>query len=110
MSKICARDFSEYLEIQRPTDVADGQGGFTTTWASFDYIWARVEDTGGGEAQINGRLETVLSARITTTFRDDIQNTDRLVIDSILYNILRITDIDRDRKYLTITIESVVAT
>ena len=110
MPDLCARDFSEYVEVETPTEGADGFGGYSTTWANSAYIWCMVDDTGGGEPLTNGRIETATSAVFTTQYRDDISTLDRLVLDGVTYNIRRVENVERKSRYLRLYGESGVTT
>ena len=106
MPELCARDFSEYVEVETPTEAVDGFGGYTSAWASKTFLWCKVDDTGGGEALTNGRLETDTSAVFVTQYRDDITVKDKLILDSVTYNIRRIENVERKSRYLRLYGES----
>ena len=110
MPSLCARDFSEYVEVQTPTEGADGFGGYSTSWATKDFIWCMVDDTGGSEPLSNGRLETATSAVFTTQFRDDMSVLDRLILDGVTYNIRRGENVERKSRYVRLYGESGVTT
>lgn len=102
MLKLCANALNEYVDVETPTEVADGFGGYTTTWASKTGLWCKIAEKSGNEALTNGRLDTDKSLEFTTIYRDDILTKDRLVLDGIVYNIRRIDDLDRAHKFLVI--------
>lgn len=110
MSDLCARDFSEYVEVETPTEVADGFGGYTDSWANKDYIWCMVNDTGGGESFVDGRESTNTSAVFVTQYRDDITTKDRLLLDGVTFNVRRVENVDRKNRHLRLYGESGVTT
>ena len=110
MSKLCARDFTEYVEVQEATRTADGFGGYSKTWTNKAYLWCKVEDKSGGEPLTNGRLETTTSTVFTTQYRDDVLTTDRLILDGVTFNITRVVNLDRKSMHLVIYGESGVTT
>lgn len=91
----CARDLEDYAEIQRLTETADGFGGYTKAWAHLAYIWCQVTDTSGGESYDAGRLQTDTSATFLTHYRSDVTVKDKIILDSIEYNIRRVDNVDR---------------
>jgi len=108
--KLCANTFREYAEIETPTEAADGFGGYTTTWANKTFIWCMVDEKAGSEGLTNGRLETGISVELTTQYRNDITTADRVILDSITYNISRVENVDRRGRFLKIYAESGVTT
>ena len=110
MSDLCARDFSEYIEVETPTEAADGFGGYTDVWSSKTFLWCKVDDTGGSEPLSNGRLETSLSVVLATQYRDDISVLDRAILDGVTYNIRRVENVNRKSLNLRIYAESGVTT
>lgn len=110
MSDLCARDFSEYVEVETPTEAADGFGGYVSTWANKTYIWCMVNDTGGGESFVDGRESTNTSAVFVTQYRDDITTKDRLLLDGVTFNVRRVENVDRKSRYLRLYGESGVTT
>jgi len=110
MSDLCARDFSEYVEVETPTETADGFGGYVSTWANKAYIWCMVNDTGGSESFTDGRESTETSAVFTTQYRDDITTKDRLLLDGVTFNVRRVENVDRKSRYLRLYGESGVTT
>jgi SPP1 family predicted phage head-tail adaptor len=110
MPELCARDFSEYVEVETPTESADGFGGYTDAWANKAYLWCKVDDTGGSESLTNGRLETDTSAVFVTQFRSDISTLDRLILDGVTFNIRRVENVERKSRYLRLYGESGVTT
>ena len=106
----CANDFDEFLTVERLITSDDGFGGKTSSWVERTGIWCKVEDKSGGEGNLNGRIETFQSIECTTHFDDDIIATDRLLLDGVYYDIKRVKDIDRKRRYMTIFADSQVTT
>lgn len=51
--------------IQRPTNVPDEFGGWAQVWTTFATVWARVETTGGTEADLANGITATLQSRVT---------------------------------------------
>lgn len=103
-------EFRHPVAVQRATYTVDAAGGAATVWADvISPLFCDVENTTGkevyGEAQ-PGRLRTVQTFNFTTWYRDDIDQTDRLVFDGKLWNIRQINDLDLRHKFLQIVAES----
>ena len=106
--KLCAKDFDEYVIVEKLTTIDDGFGGKTSSWSQRTGIWCKVVDKSGGEGELNGRIETSESIEITTQFRDDLVTTDRILLDSVYYDIKRLENVERKRRYLKIYADSQV--
>ena len=102
MPKLCARDFSEYVEVQTSNRGGDGFGGFTDSWAASSNIWCKVEDKRGSNEMNNGRIKEFFTTEFTTQYRDDITVTDRLSLDGKIYKITQVENIDRKSQFLVI--------
>jgi len=102
MSKFCSQDLQEYLLVRKLSAVVDGFGGTTSTFTDRTNIWAKVIDRSGDEAEISGRVKATRSIEVVTHYRDDIIETDIIILDGITYNISRIDNIDRKSIYLMI--------
>ena len=98
--EIGAGDLRDRIEIQRATDVPDGAGGATRTWATFVTVWAKATPTGGKEGLIAGTLQQVQGWRVQMRFRADVTAAERFVLGGRPLNILSIEDPDRRRKWL----------
>ena len=103
---ICSKDFGESVVIESVTETTDGAGGYAQTWSTRVTIFAMVEDTGGGETTIAGRLEHTESLILTTHYDPQILPIDRAVLDGCTYKITRIENIDRSSKYMRIYLET----
>ena len=102
MPKLCARDFTEYVTVQRSTRGADGFGGFSDSWADTEYLWCKVEDKRGSNELNNGRIKEYFTTEFTTQYRSDITVTDRLSLDGKIYKITQVENIDRGNQFLKI--------
>lgn len=110
MAELCSRDFRDYFAIERGTESADGAGGYTVVWATNLNVFGLIEDSGGDENIVAGRLEPTETITVTCRYSSDILETDRLNIDGKLYNISRLENIDRRSKFLRIYAETGVRT
>lgn len=79
--------------IERPTDVPDGGGGFTQTWAVLAAnVPCRLAPVGGGESQerATGGDRITDSATSTITFKagQDVTESDRVTIGGQAFDVL----------------------
>lgn len=95
MAKLCSRDFRDYITIEQNSTSVDGHGGLTNSWSTRVSIWGMIQDTGGNESAISGREETVKSITVTSNYDATIITEDRILFDSIYYDIESIENIDR---------------
>lgn len=89
------RDMAEELPdralIERPTDVPDGGGGFTQTWAALaSNVPCRLAPVGGGEDQAaaGDRITDAATCTITFAAGRDISEADRVTIAGQVFNVL----------------------
>lgn len=102
----CPNDFEESVTIEQVTNTADSAGGYSESWATRKAIFCKIEDTGGAESIIAGRLEHSETFNLTTHYDSAILKTDRVDMDGIKYKITRIQNIDRKNEYMIISIET----
>ena len=103
---MCPEDFEEFATVEYITEVPDGAGGWTDSWASRVDIWCSVETNSGGEGIIAGRLEHSETLILTTHYNSDIVPTDRVTLEGVEYKVSRVEDIDRKHEFMKIYIET----
>ena len=83
------------IEIQRRAVTRDSFGGEIVTWAEVDTVWAHVNQTGADEAFENeaNRERATRDARMTIHYRDDIDETMRVIYDERTWDIRGIAEI-----------------
>ena len=86
------RQFSETLmpdtvEIRRKSRVSDGEGGYTSTWATVETTTGRYQTAGARELEIASHLANAVEGTITLPFGTDVQETDQLIRAGITYNV-----------------------
>ena len=110
MADFCSRDFRDVFTVERNTESSDGVGGYTSSWATIATIYGKIETVGGDEPLTAGRLEPTESLVLTTHYRTDLLESDRLIVASEEYNITRLENIDRRSRFLRIYAETGVRT
>ena len=110
MAEFCARDFRDFVTVERATESADGFGGYTPSWATHATLFGLIETVGGDEGLDAGRLEPTETVVVTCQFRSDLLESDRLDIAGDKFNITRLENIDRRSRFLRIYAETGVRT
>jgi SPP1 family predicted phage head-tail adaptor len=64
--------------IQTYTNVSDGMGGFTTTWANDGTIWCDIMPLSGAQRLEYGNLNTDISHKITARYNASLTPEKRL--------------------------------
>ena len=94
------------LTLEAPQRVADGAGGFTTTWASLGELWAEIKPGTGREKA--AELMTVSSIPFRITVRAAAEGAprrprpeQRFRAGNRIFRILAVTEADVSARYLT---------
>ena len=105
-AKYSARDLSTVCEFQRMTRGADGQGGFSETWAAISGAPTRCafRALSGSERWQAQRTESITRNRIAVRYVTGLKDADRVVIDGEAYQITFINNLDRANRWLEIDI------
>ena len=99
--------------FQRETQTPDGGGGHSVTWGSDMQIWADFRPERGFERLAAGHVSAPLSATLKVRYSDAtaaISAAWRVLIAGTLWNVRSVADEDQRKRYLTMTVESGVAT
>ena len=83
------------IEIQRRAVVRDSFGGEIETWVEVDTVWAHINQTGADERFENesNREQATRDARKTVRWRDDIDETMRVIYDERAWDIRGIAEL-----------------
>jgi hypothetical protein len=89
MRATAERAFPDLATIQRRTEISDGGGGTTTTWADLaENVPCRLSPVGGGEVGLTGaRIADEATSLVTMAATRDVVESDRLVIDGFVYDV-----------------------
>lgn len=78
------------IEIQQPSNVSDGGGGFTKTFAKIASVWAHVRANSGREIYEDERTNALSLATFTIRNRSDVFENDRIVWNAEKYNVRQV--------------------
>jgi SPP1 family predicted phage head-tail adaptor len=95
------------VSFQVPTTVRTGMGAPQKGFAHSFYAWVSREQLGSGNEQyVNDRLVSPYNFRYHTHYQGSINETMRIVDDSVSYNILSVTPDDM-KMFIDIIVEKV---
>jgi SPP1 family predicted phage head-tail adaptor len=103
---LAAGSLRQRVTIRRQQRAADGQGGYTTSWADVATIWAKVDGLDGRESVIGQTLTGISVYRVTVRYRADILPSDQLRYGAIDLNIRSAIDPDGRRERTIITCDT----
>ena len=88
------------VELQSRTVMRDSYGGEIVSWSEIDKVWAHVNQTGVSENFENesDRVIALRNATIRIRWRDDVQETSRVVYDGFPWDIKGIGEIGYRRE------------
>ncbi|WP_235890708.1 phage head closure protein [Martelella alba] len=99
--------FSERLNLLRPVDTADGQGGVTRDFESFGKAWARVEPQSVAyDEEANGGVRRI-THRIWLRHRDDLVAEMRFAKGGRQFRLVTSYDPDETGRYLVCRCEEI---
>lgn len=99
----------ERIKFQQESDVADGGGGFTSTWINYRTVWARVSPVKKDEELEADQLQAEVLYKIMIRHRTDINEKMRIVWQNKNLNIRSITNPDERKRYTEVLAEEGVA-
>lgn len=88
-------------DLQHQTAPRNSRGEAIPTFTTYATVWARKEDIRGREFFAAQQLNIESPTTFTIRFRADMLNTDRMIVDGVIYNIRNINEVPR-RKWLNI--------
>lgn len=104
--KLRAGDFDREIYILEPTiTVGSANSDYVTTWTLIDddpLMMAKRTETKGTEVVVSDRLTFVQKTIFTIRYRSDISTRNRIRFDSVLYEIISVTETEGRRRFLEI--------
>lgn len=84
--------------LQSLTYTTSDLGARVPTWGEIDTVWARVDNRGGKEADVNDSNYPTRTTDFTIRFRSDVGPDDRVVWDGKVYLIESVEEVHYSRK------------
>lgn len=91
------------LTVQFKTETANGSGGLTRSWSTQATVWGNIQPARAEKKMGAWKLTHIVTHKIYTRFRTDIDQTMRIVYGSRVFQIHGVLDIDEKRKYLELS-------
>lgn len=80
-------DLKKRITFQALTRTADGQGGWTESWADFASVWASLDPVSAAERFYSQRVEMNVSHKITIRKMDGLTPEMRIVFGTRIFQI-----------------------
>lgn len=98
------------IEIQRRVESRTASGAVSTQWEPISRVpkmWARKQDRSGAQVQVSAGVKEagVVSTNFRTDWRNDLNQSMRIVCAGIVYDIKGILDLAGDRSEIEIVTE-----
>jgi len=103
-------ELDKRIIIENSTEVDDGYGGKTISWATFATVWARVKPLKGFEKLRAMQIQSEVTHKITIRYRSGITTGMRVNFNSRIFNIKSSININEDDQWLEIIAEEGVGT
>lgn len=95
--------------IELPQEAPDGFGGVLRSWQPGPRVWGAIELLTAAERIRSGRLDTIVTHRVTLPFREDVGPDRRLVLGARRFRIRQAGDPDGRRERMQCLVEEVAA-
>lgn len=108
-------DFTKTFTIQSLTETPDGQGGYTTAWATFATVtgFVKIEKSEGqrfGESTQDDRIKSDYPTKFSFEYVADLTNDMRISFEGKIYNIRKIVPVQKVDVWIDIYADEEVAT
>lgn len=90
------------LALQSLSRVADGQGGWTESWATEATVSAMIEPMKGYERFQAQQVQTPVTHKITIRYRSGVTTKKRFLFGSRVFEIKEVTNENEENRYLII--------
>jgi len=102
-------ELDQRITIRRETLADDGMGGSTVSLADVATVWAKAIARSGREREYSDRLNAEGSYTFVIRWRNDIRESDRILWNSVQYNVRAISQDGGRKMYLELDAERGVA-
>lgn len=101
-----AQELNQRITVQERIEDQDSDtGDITFEWVTFAELWAKAEPAVGREFEAAAALQAQKPVKFTTRWRDDLDESMRIVWRATTYNIRSIADIKGKRREMLIYAE-----
>lgn len=95
------------IAIQVKTRAADGQGGYTESWATITggNVWASIEPASSRELFMAQQLQHVVTHKVTIRYVAGVTTAHQIVFGSRVFNIQSVLNTDENNRTLVLLCE-----
>lgn len=97
-------------QLQRLTRTDDDGGGFTSTFTTYATVSLHFKSMSGSERIFAERLDAITRNRAYTRYRDDVIESDRLIVNGRAYQIRAAINMEFKNQWLELDLDGGVAT
>ena len=96
------------VTIQQLTRVEDEGGGYAEVWADVATVWAAIKPMRGNERYEAQQVQSTLTHKVTIRYRAGIKPQMRLLYGNRVFNIEAVIDIEERHRWLELLCSEVV--
>lgn len=97
------------IDLQCETRVADGLGGFTTTWYDmFTSVWADIAQPDAKDVYKFGRLLDRVTTKVTIRYNKSVKPGWRVVYGDVVYSVLHSMNVDMKNRETLLFCEEII--
>lgn len=100
--KTLVGEMNRRIMLQYKTEIDDGYGGKKVEWFDHAAVWAKVEPLSGREYFEAHQTQAEVTHRVTTRYREDIDETMRIVYGEKILEIEAVLDVESAHQRLAI--------
>jgi SPP1 family predicted phage head-tail adaptor len=97
------------IELQAPTSVSDGMGGYTTTYATDSSAWAAIWPTSAKEQIVANAPSMIVTHRIRIRYHSTIDGSWRVKYGTRYFSIVSIVNYEEANRWLDLLCKEAAA-
>ena len=105
MNEVRIGDLRQRLVLEEPSRVSDGGGGASETWVEVAQVWALLRPLSGQERTEADAVAGRVTHEVWMRFRDLVEPKMRLRMDTRLFDIRAVLDVDERHRFLRCFVE-----
>jgi SPP1 family predicted phage head-tail adaptor len=97
-----AGELDKKVAVQQLTETADGQGGFTESWATVIEPWAKIRPFSSKEKFFAGQVRAGVTHEVTLRYSSSVTTKGRILWGSRVFDIKGMLNIDERNEKLVL--------
>jgi len=98
-------DLNKRVEIQAPTKVSDGMGGFVTGYSTLATVFCAVWPVSAADTIVANATTMVVTHRLRIRYRSVLKTSYRIKFGTRYFSIVSIIDPNTDHKFLDLLVK-----